>query len=315
VKWALRGLLVLVGAALLAQPGAAARAGLHTVPYAGAFWNDHDGLLAVGQCRTTGWACGSGAVQLTTDGGQTYRTVFRTRRPVELVQTAGPGGAIVTTFGKRSWRTLDGGHTWLPWRPGVAGFSFATPLVGFGYRTYEVGNQERLALLSTSDGGLTWQRLRAPCNSMAPLLDRVTARLGWILCGGEPGAGNESKELFRTRNGGQTWHELAYTPMAELPRYGGISSLGYPAGMSFAPGGFGLMWEGRGTLYVTRNGGADWQTRGARYAVYDVDFGLGGGAFGDGTGFVLFQHGGVAARLVETRDFGRTWQVVHRWRG
>jgi hypothetical protein len=74
------------------------------------------------------------------------------------------------------------------------------------------------------------------------------------------------------------------------------------------------MWEGRGTLYATRDGGNSWHTCASRYAVFDVDFGLGGGAFDGGTGFVLFQHGGLSVRLLETRDYGRTWQVVHRWR-
>jgi len=313
VKPALRGLLVLVVAMVATQAGAAAPSRLLTIPYSAAFWSPNDGLLAVGLCATDRWSCGTGAVELTTDGGRTYHVVFRTRRPVESVQTVGPGGAIVTSFSRRSWRTLDGGRTWSPWLRGpFVGLSFATPRLGFGYRFYERGNQSYIELSATNDGA-TWTRLRAPCDAAGLLLDRVTAGLGWILCGGEPGAGNESKELFRTRDGGRTWQRLAHTAMTQGLVRGGISSLGYPAGMSFAANGFGLMWESRGTLYVTRDGGRSWKAR-SRFAAFDVDFGLGGAAFAGGTGYVLYSHDGVSYRLIGTRDYGRTWRIVRSWK-
>ncbi|MGH3009417.1 MAG: hypothetical protein ACRDLM_08450 [Gaiellaceae bacterium] len=135
--------------------------------------------LALGLCSSSKWACGTGAVEVTTDGGRTYHVVFRTTRPVESVQSVGSQGAIATAFGNHSWRTLDRGRTWHSWRPGsLEGFSFATPRLGFGYRTIEVGNQFRLRLLATNDGQ-SWTRLRAPCQAAGLLLDRVTARLGW----------------------------------------------------------------------------------------------------------------------------------------
>ena len=96
---------------------------------------------------------------------------------------------------------------------------------------------------------------------------------------------------------------------------GGLPLLGYPAGIAFAANGFGLMWESRGTLYVTRDGGKSWHAK-PRLAVFDADFGRGASAFADGTGFVLLgRGGGPAARLLVTHDSGRRWQVVRRWRG
>jgi photosystem II stability/assembly factor-like uncharacterized protein len=262
------------------------------------------------------YACGSGAVELTTDGGHTYRIVLHTQRPVESVQTAGPLGAIAVTYGKHVYRTLDRGRTWRPWHVRT-GASFATPRIGLGFRTYAVGNAIRLALLRTSDGGRRWMTIRKPtkCFSEFPDIDLVTPRLGWVVCGGEPGAGNEEKAVFSTRDGGRTWYEGASTEHMNHPvERGGISMLGYPAGIAFAANGFGLMWESRGTLYVTRNGGKSWQAK-PHLAVFDVDFGRGGSAFTDGTGFVLLgRGGGPTARLIETHDFGRTWHVVRRWR-
>lgn len=317
MKLALRAGLVAVVAAVAAQSGAAApaRMRLLTTPNAAVFWNPHDGLLGVGLCASAKYACGSGAVEVTTDGGRTYRIVLRTKRPVETVQTAGPRGAIVETYGKRVYRTLDRGRSWRAWhlRPGT---SFATPQVGLGFRTYMVGNAIQLALLRTSDGGRAWTRIPKPasCLSEFPNIDLVTPRLGWVVCGGEGGAGNESKAVFRTRDGGRTWQELAFTQMTSAAGdHGGIGSFGYPAGVAFAPNGFGLLWESRGTLYVTRDGGRNWQAKG-HLARPDIDFGRGASAFADGTGFVLLGFGGGArARLVETHDFGRTWHVVRRW--
>lgn len=317
MKFALRAGLVAVVAAVAAQSGAAApaRMQLLTTPNSAVFWNPHDGLLGVGLCASAKYACGSGAVELTTDGGRTYRIVLRTERPVETVQTAGPNGAIVETFGGRVYRTLDRGRSWRAWhlRPGT---SFATPRIGLGFRTYMAGNAIHLALLHTSDGGRTWTRIRKPANcfSESPDIDLVTPRLGWVVCAGEGGAGNEEKAVFSTRDGGRTWRAGAWAEHLNHPvERGGISLLGYPAGLSFAPNGFGLMWESRGVLYVTHDGGHDWQAK-QHLSVFDVDFGRGAAAFSDGTAFVLFGHGGgPEARLDETRDFGRTWHVVRRW--
>jgi hypothetical protein len=101
------------------------------------------------------------------------------------VQTAGSRGAIAVTFDKRVHPTLDRGRTWQAWhvRPGS---SFATPLIGLGFRTYEVGNTLRRRLLRTTDGGRTWQRAPRParCFSEFPNIDLVTPRLGWLVCGG-----------------------------------------------------------------------------------------------------------------------------------
>jgi photosystem II stability/assembly factor-like uncharacterized protein len=317
VKLALRAGLVAVVAAVAAQAGVAVPAStrLVTTPNAAAFWTPHEGLLGVGRCASTKYACGSGAVELTTDGGHTYRTVLRTKRPVESVQTAGPRGAIVVTFDKDVYRTLDLGRTWKGWhvRPGA---SFATPQIGLGFRTYEVHNTTHLGLLRTTNGGRAWTRATKPakCFSEFPDLDLVTPRLGWIVCGGQPGAGSEEKAVFRTRDGGRSWQAGASAAgMNHSRERGGISLLGYPAGISFAPNGFGLMWESRGVAYVTRDGGNDWRAQ-QHLSTFDVDFGRGAAAFSDGTGFILFgRGGGPAARLVETRDFGRTWSVVRRW--
>ena len=81
-----------------------------------------------------------------------------------------------------------------------------------------------------------------------------------------------------------------------------------------AADGFGLIWESRGTLYVTRDDGVHW-TGLPKMARPEIDFGVQGIALPHGVGFVILANGGgEKRRLVETTDSGRRWRVVHTWR-
>ncbi|HUJ55626.1 MAG TPA: hypothetical protein VLW49_06525 [Gaiellaceae bacterium] len=109
-----------------------------------------------------------------------------------------------------------------------------------------------------------------------------------------------SKAVYRL--GANGWHRVDH----------GLSSFGYPVGMAMADNGFGLIWESRGTLYVTRDGGTRWLGE-PHVAPPEIDFGLSGVALPHGTGFVLLTRARFRQRLLETTDAGRTWRVVHRW--
>jgi photosystem II stability/assembly factor-like uncharacterized protein len=78
-----------------------------------------------------------------------------------------------------------------------------------------------------------------------------------------------------------------------------------------AADGFGVIWESRGTLYETRDGGVHWIGL-PKTARPEVDFGGSGTALAHGVAYVLLERGGTS-RLIGTRDAGRTWHVVHRW--
>ena len=164
--------------------------------------------------------------------------------------------------------------------------------------------------------GQTWRQTTDPCaRAVASRVyaDLVTVRLGWVICVGQGGAGNEEKAVFRTSDGGSTWRRGA--EMVVVPRLrvqGGLGSYGYPQGIAFAHDGFGLIWEGRGTLHVTRDGGLNWTAK-PNVAQPELDFGGGAAAFPHGRGLVLLGRGDGAARLLATRDYGRSWAIVHRW--
>jgi photosystem II stability/assembly factor-like uncharacterized protein len=277
------------------------------------FWNAHDGLVA-----TFG-----GAVELTTDGGRSYRTVFRKPAIAEL-QTLGPGAAIASTASDRSWRTLNGGRTWrrlVPTWPRVdptPSSYWLSPRLGVRFHGYVAHDRQKLAMLVTNDDGRTWQRRQGPCDktdaTFGAFADLVTPSSWWVACVGQGGAGNEDKAIYRTRNGGKTWEaEAATVWVAPHEReHGGISSYGYPAGLAFASDGWGLLTESRGTLYVSRDGGARFRPE-PHVAVPETDFAGGAAAFPGGLGYVLLINF-RGARLIETHDSGRTWNVVRRWR-
>jgi photosystem II stability/assembly factor-like uncharacterized protein len=175
-----------------------------------------------------------------------------------------------------------------------------------------------LTVFATGDGGATWHRRASPCMQAiadSALVDLVTPRLGWIVCLGQPGAGNEEKAVFRTSDGGRSWRPGAAAII--YPHrlvHGGLSGYGYPQGIALAQDGFGILWESRGTLYVTRDGGTHW-TAEPHVARPEIDFGRGAAAFPGGHGLVLLgRGGGQLTRLLATHDYGRSWRIVHRWR-
>lgn len=314
MKLALRALLVLVVAAVVTQVGAAARGStpLVTVPNSIVFWNAHDGLFAADQCPGATVACNRAVVELTTDGGRTYHVVFRAPATLDL-QTVGSEGAIASTASGKAWRTLNRGRTWEQFHSRLTA-EWLNPRVGVRFHSYIADNHAALALLMTLDGGRTWQRRSDPCNktdaTMSASVDFVATQLWWIVCEGEGAAGNENKAIYRTADGGRTWEAGAFTTIGR--ERGGISSYGYPEGLAFASDGWGLLTEGRGTLYVTRDRGTHFRPE-PHVARPETDFAGGAAAFRGGTGYVLL-FDNPNSRLIETHDYGRSWVVVRRWR-
>jgi photosystem II stability/assembly factor-like uncharacterized protein len=201
------------------------------------------------------------------------------------------------------------------------------------------GCKPRGAIAVTSDGGKTWSLVRHTDRRVVALsffhdayyvqlehgrpdfkgycprgwtsgfsADIVDTNIDtpWSICVGEPGAGNEAKAVYRGRT------RVAYTPLAAHGGYGGISTYGYPVGIAGTHDGFGIIWETRGTLYVTRGGGHEWHAL-PEVARPELDFGVWGDVVGRRLGFVLLERNG-RTRLIETADAGRAWHVIHRWR-
>ena len=215
----------------------------------------------------------TGTISLTTDGGRTWRVLLRTPRPVVYVTW------VQSTLSARfddgeNLQSTNGGRTWAP---AVVGPPF----------------------FSNCPQGIAQQPTNPPY-------------LNWALCTTEGGAGSMGKSVY-WQQAGHPWKRVAYTPFAPPGRgYGGISIYGYPQGLTMTNDGFGIIWESRGTLYVTRDNGSHWLGL-PKVARPDVDFGMSAYALGRGVGFVILARGWVHRRLLETTDAGRSWHVVHTW--
>jgi photosystem II stability/assembly factor-like uncharacterized protein len=196
--------------------------------------------------------------------------------------------------------TSDSGRTWrvvlrTP-RPVVAVW-----LVGRDdWARYDDGENVR-----SVDGGRTWRPAVAGVGFVSGCpqgTQQTFVSLDWALCVNQGGAGSQAKYVYRdVPNRG--WTRLAAH---------GLEQSGYANGIAMAADGFGVIWENRGTLYVTRDGGVHW-TGLPKISRPEVDFDGSATALAHGVAYVLLERGG-ATRLIATRDAGRTWRVVHRWR-
>ncbi len=281
MRWA----VAVVASAALAAVATGAAANAHTdsvprwlVPNAVAFADATHGALGTGY-PYSGHA--GGAIELTSDGGRDWHVALRTPRPVLKLATEGSLWYAQFDDGE----TLQSSDSGLHWKPTATQVWPSTP--------------------STCPMGLIVGVLATPVDPT------------WSVCSTSGGAGNEGKAVYRLRNSG--WKRVACTNFStsHLPcggtSYGGISSLGYPVGVAGNSTGFGLIWESRGTLWVTKDGGQHW--RGLQHLVqFDVDIGNWATVLPHGgVGFAI-THASSSSRLLETTDAGRTWRVVHRWR-
>jgi photosystem II stability/assembly factor-like uncharacterized protein len=267
--------------AVLASAAAGASAPRVTlVPNAIAFRDARHGLLGTGWlgCNNSAYGCKPrGTISMTADGGRTWNVVLRTPRPV----------VWVTVDSQTDWARFDDGEN-----------------------------------LASDDRGRTWHRalgpnpLATPCPpSLAQSVNQAVSTPGgraWALCAGQGAAGSMAKAVYRLSSSG--WKRVAYTPLFGRGGHGGIGRYGYPLGMTMADDSFGLIWESRGTLYLTRDGGSHWRAM-PRVARPEVDFGQSAAALPHGVAYLVLGLGGSEhRRLLKTVDRGDTWSVVHRWR-
>jgi hypothetical protein len=191
--------------------------------------------------------------------------------------------------------TSDGGRTWH--------VVFRTPRSVMDL-SYDPNTGRPRAVLDDGEnlGGPRWQpegplkELFPPCQ---PFDNAADFSDDWVLCIGQSSAG----EGFKT-----AYHLV----QSRWRRCGSLTRFGYAYGIAMAHDGFGIVWEGRGTLYVTRDGCAHW-TGLPTVAAPDLDFGISGSAVRGGRAWVILARGDVDRRLLATTDHGRTWRLVHRW--
>jgi photosystem II stability/assembly factor-like uncharacterized protein len=199
--------------------------------------------------------------------------------------------------------TTNGGRTWTVLLP------TPRPVVAVSVDgQHEQARYDDGETIGSSDGGLHWAPVVVPpatgYGSPCPAGSQAFVVVDWTVCASQASAGNQMKLVYRL--GVHGWKRLAAD---------GLSSYGYVAGLAIASNGFGIIWESRGTLYVTRDAGLQW-TGLMQVARPEVDFGTSAVALPRGIGFVILTTNGGSEmrRLLETTDAGRSWRVIHTWR-
>lgn len=123
---------------------------------------------------------------------------------------------------------------------------------------------EQVALIEkTTNYGASWRPLAHPCTSetnFSIVLSAVSLDELWLGCGGEPGAGNEVKAVYRSSDAGVRWHQVWNGRLGTTPP----SALGITPGylnevvaLSAQDAYIGL---GRGPLLQTTDAGRSWET-------------------------------------------------------
>jgi photosystem II stability/assembly factor-like uncharacterized protein len=293
------------------------------VPNSIGFWDARHGLIGSGflYCEVPSH-CAAGAISVTTDGGQTSRVLLRTPGPVSWVSVAAGGLAwavvdrCTSVRGCRAARLLrsdDWGRSWQRQPHVLIAPSFGARTLGFalGSGPCEPAWCPGTALLGSVDAGRRWHRVQSPCPGQTQGVSPVSSARAWLLCAGEPGAGNQQKAIYETTNGGRTWRRVLAVTIDHATA-NGVSLFGYALGISFDVDGVGLLWESRGTLYITRDGGRSWKPL-ITVARPEIDFGRSASVV-RGRAFALLDPGNSIFRLVATTQKYDGWHTVRTWR-
>jgi len=261
-----------------------------------------------------GWAFGPGLWQ-TRDGGVAWRRVSIPGGPV-LDMAAGDGRVLAAT----GRCTTSGQHCRIgvytsrtsstAWRriASATGRGGDTPsLIVAGHTGYLAGNVpfpgSPVLLSGPVSGSLRWRPIRTnPC-TRAWSMPVAAAAGGWLFigCGSEPGAGQQLKTAYLSRDYGRTWRRVANPP-------GG----GYISSASMTRGGTIFLSGGRMDIYISRNRGRSWLTSPSlndAAGLAGAGFDLLAATTSDTTGYAT-QQGVYRHQLWLTDDGGRRWTPV-----
>ena len=197
--------------------------------------------------------------------------------------------AATTFFAVGVEQSVDEGGTWtslhapaltggLPGGYGLRGVELARITITRAYMLASVQTGPSAVplwqLSFTADSGVTWTSRVVPCSGAIALGAEVAASSTedlWLLCGSQATAGSQSKQLFRSRDGGQSWSlaasatGLGTSPPVSVPP-NPLPLAGYVApftvghhNLAIASPEDAWLFPSRAALYATSNGGVSWE--------------------------------------------------------
>ncbi len=200
-------------------------------------------------------------------------------------ETASRGTTAACTLGLEE--SLDGGGTWRADPLGAAGIGASqgsgSPPPELARITDErayvlaaapgAGGLTTWRLLFTDDAAATWSVRSVPCVGAFALGAEVAASSTddiWLLCGGQATAGSQSKQLYRSEDGGLTWQltasatglgtpALTTVPPDPLPLVGYVApfSIGH-RNLAVLTSTTAWIFGSRADLFKTSDGGSTW---------------------------------------------------------
>lgn len=162
-------------------------------------------------------------------------------------------------------------------------------------------------LLYSADDGLHWSNLSSPCpdSSNASLAPTQTGHL-WMVCGGEPGAGQQGKSVYRSSDNGRHWQLMAATSIGSTSSTGRITSGGYVGPLAAASDQRAWLGLNRGGLVSTVDGGVSWGEQSSFPPPEDFFAGL--QFIGDRIGWAAVTTDTLGGNgIYRTVDAGATW--------
>lgn len=174
-----------------------------------------------------GWIFGP-RLYMTHDGGGTWSDTGTQNQTLSLVANGSsvwaiesPPDCLPGVCQLALYQSSDGGRSWsrAAVQPSMIGLN--AQLLRDGSNAWVVSwgataNGTNSSLSATNDNGATWHNLIRPCAPQTSAEDAAAEAEGqlWIVCGGQPGAGNQFKQLIVSVDGGIHWNYPSNPPSA-----------------------------------------------------------------------------------------------------
>ncbi len=236
---------------------------------------------------STGFACGSsGTLIKTTNGGTNWNPlVSGITSEINSIHFIDPNTGFACANGGNLIMTTNAGANWSPLTSGVTDNLYS---ISFSGTANGVCSGSGGTLLFTSNGGLNW--IVAANGFLSSYYGVFMVSTASAFAGG---VNTIFQPLFaRTSNGGANWSYGAFYLNSNEGNLRDLYFFTANTGIAVSN-----VWDGRGGVSLTTNGGMNWTTQFQTYALNCVDFS------GTNTGFAA----GINGSIIKTTDGGTTW--------